>query len=310
MALSLAQTQYVAELAGRLYSYLPGSSRWPRVYTFSHAATESGLQRYWQPGSKLPAITALLEATLEFHQERVVPLIERIVRHGLKYRAKQRQPVTRDEVVAINRLVRALGLREGQLAYESFLATLPDSTSEPTSAAAPVSADDGGRKASLAVMRGAFLDLYADADRPRAGRKLEGLLNSLFVLEQLSPRGAFRVVGEQIDGSFEFTNDVYLLEAKWTAERTPVEDLYVFREKVTGKSAMTQGLFLSVNGYVVTASEAITRGRQAAFIMIDGSHLHAVLDGAMSLTELLGKLRRGLAESGNPYISMRDLWGG
>ena len=32
----------------------------------------------------------------------------------------------------------------------------------------------------------------------------------------LSARASFRLVGEQIDGSFVLGDDIYLLEAKWT----------------------------------------------------------------------------------------------
>jgi hypothetical protein len=41
----------------------------------------------------------------------------------------------------------------------------------------------------------------------------------------LEPEGAFRVVGEQIDGAFRHENEDYLLEARWRRELTEPKDL-------------------------------------------------------------------------------------
>ncbi len=89
MSLSLAQTQAVAALADHLYDYLPGSSPWPGTYTFASAAQEHGVGEFWHGGSKLPALTGLLEQTLEARSSSFCPLVETIVRKGLKYRAKK-----------------------------------------------------------------------------------------------------------------------------------------------------------------------------------------------------------------------------
>jgi hypothetical protein len=122
----------------------------------------------------------------------------------------------------------------------------------------------------LEELKREFLALHENVDRQRAGLQLEKVLNRLFVLHGLSPREAFRVVGEQIDGSFELDHEVYLLEAKWLQEPSPAADLYVFREKVEGKSKFTRGVFLSINGVSRDGSDAITRGKQPNFFIIDG----------------------------------------
>jgi hypothetical protein len=48
----------------------------------------------------------------------------------------------------------------------------------------------------------------------------EGFLNELFAGFGLAPRGAFRLVGEQIDGSFRLHGQTYLVEAKWHDRRS------------------------------------------------------------------------------------------
>ena len=49
-------------MADLLYSFLPRSGA---KYTWREAAAEHGLEEFWGGGSKLPAITQLLEATFE-----------------------------------------------------------------------------------------------------------------------------------------------------------------------------------------------------------------------------------------------------
>jgi hypothetical protein len=84
-------------------------------------------------------------------------------------------------------------------------------------------------------------------DGKGAGLALEKLLNELFGVFGLRPRQPFRVVGEQIDGSFELDGEIYLLESKWEKEALPEGSLLVFRGKIEGKSTFTRGVFIALN---------------------------------------------------------------
>jgi hypothetical protein len=57
------------------------------------------------------------------------------------------------------------------------------------------------------------------------GLRFEGFLNELFAGFGLAPRGAFRLVGEQIDGSFRLHGQTYLVEAKWHGPQIGFADL-------------------------------------------------------------------------------------
>ncbi len=48
----------------------------------------------------------------------------------------------------------------------------------------------------------------------KRGFAFEAFLDSMFAVAGLSPRKSFRIVGEQIDGSFELEGNTYLVEAK------------------------------------------------------------------------------------------------
>ena len=82
------------------------------------------------------------------------------------------------------------------------------------------SAQQKRRSEGLRELKDCFLELAADRDRNRAGLALEKLLNRLFEAFTLQPRQPFRVVGEQIDGSFQLDGHIYLLESKWKSTST------------------------------------------------------------------------------------------
>lgn len=142
----------------------------------------------------------------------------------------------------------------------------------------------------------------SEKDRAKAGLALEKLLHRLFVLFQLDPRQPFRVVGEQIDGSFELDGDVYLMESKWQQRPLPEAALLVFSGKIEKKSTFTRGVFIALNGISDQARHAITQGKAPSFFVMDGHDLIMILGEAISLPEFLRRCVRWLAEEGRVCV--------
>ncbi|MBM3786982.1 MAG: hypothetical protein FJW30_21705 [Acidobacteria bacterium] len=163
------------------------------------------------------------------------------------------------------------------------------------------------RSRELEKLRDEFLALASDADRARAGLALERVLNRLFHLYELQPREPFRVVGEQIDGSFELDSHIYLIESKWEKKPMPEADLLVFRGKIEGKSTFTRGVFIALNGISKEAQDAITRGKAPSFIVMDGWDLTMILNEKMTLPDFLRKRIRLLAEQGRVCVNFAEL---
>jgi len=136
-------------------------------------------------------------------------------------------------------------------------------TASPSQAPKPQEMPKLQLSATLLELRQEFSDLATEKDRAKAGLALEKLLHRLFVLFQLHPRQPFRVVGEQIDGSFELDGHVYLLESKWEQNPLPEADLLVFSGKIEKKSTFTRGVFIALNGVSEQARSAITQGKAA-----------------------------------------------
>lgn len=317
MSLKLKESRAIVELADLLYGYLPGSgsANWKGHVSFRTVAEKVGVGEYWQPGSKTPMITALLERTLEYRRGRFEPLIVEIVRAGLIYRSKQGFPVKPEEIDKLNGLILELGFKFPDLWDPGFKATLSqDGTTRAKEHVEKAMTQEmlketerSRRSTELEKLKKTFYALHENSNRQQVGLEFEKILNGMFSLHDLSPREPFRVVGEQIDGSFELDHEIYLLEAKWKQEPCPEADLLVFRGKIEGKSAYTRGVFVSFNGVSKDAAHAITQGKQPNFFSIDGYDITMLLEDYVDLTTFFRKRHRILAEEGRIVVPFNEL---
>jgi hypothetical protein len=140
------------------------------------------------------------------------------------------------------------------------------------------------------------------------GFAFECFLSGLFDAYKLDPRRSFRLVGEQIDGSFELPPDTYLLEAKWQASPIGFQDLAGFAAKVEGKSQWARGLFISYSGFSTDGLQAFARGRATSIVCMDGLDLTQVISGGLSLIDVIQRKKRRAVEIGSCFVSVRDLF--
>ena len=144
-----------------------------------------------------------------------------------------------------------------------------------------------------------FLSTLPDTAQSR-GYALEALLNEFIECEGLSPRGSFKINGEQIDGSFSWSGHTLLVEAKWTMAPTGGSSFGAFEWKISGKTANTRGLFISINGYSVTAINALNGKGSLRFVCIDGAHLLRAFE--YGLPKVLEIVWRYADETGEAYL--------
>ena len=286
--------------------------------SFKTVAENVGVGDFWQPGSKRPMITALLERTLSGRRHLFEPLILQVTRAGITYRQKQDSPITSGEIDRLNGHILELGFKFPDLWDPEFRQSLEtnnqsrarkrvdEAIKEERLRASAVAE----RTAQLARLREEFLGLHQQVDRQAAGYALEKILNRLFALHGLAPREPFKLKGEQIDGSFDLDHETYLVEAKWEKQPLPESTLLVFRGKIEGKSAYTRGVFIALNGITAEAAEAITYGKQPSFFVMDGYDVTVVLSDEIGLVDFLRQRRRLLAEEGLMVVPYPQLWQG
>lgn len=154
----------------------------------------------------------------------------------------------------------------------------------------------------LSILKDRFNALATTKNFQQRGYELERFLYDLFMLYELEPKGSFKNAGEQIDGAFTFQGLDYLLEAKWKSQ-VDRNDLADFCYKVETKFKTAVGLLVTIDG---VTKEAISPHFKSIIIM-DGIDLVTILDGRISLTDLLFKKRRKAIETGNIYLNIDEL---
>lgn len=140
--------------------------------------------------------------------------------------------------------------------------------------------------------------------QPR-GYAFEVFLKNLFDRNSMNGKSSFRLKGEQIDGSFEMSGETYLLEAKWVSNPVGVADLRSFNAKVEDKASWSRGLFISDSGFSDDGLKAFGKGR--SIVCMDGLDISEMLQKRLSLNEVLSKKVRRAAETGEPFVRLRDL---
>lgn len=146
----------------------------------------------------------------------------------------------------------------------------------------------------------------ASLEAQARGYAFERFLCSLFKAYGLAPKEPFRLRGEQIDGSFQFGNETYLVEAKWHGSPIGAADLHVFHGKIEQKAAWTRGLFVSNSGFSEDGLAAFGRGKRV--VCMDGFDLYETLDREIPLSQVLERKVRRAAETGSPFVRVRDLF--
>ncbi len=109
-----------------------------------------------------------------------------------------------------------------------------------------------------------------------------------------------------IYGSFIMHNDTYLLEAKWQNSPTGVADLHTFEGKLREKASWSRGLFVSNSGFSDEGLRAFGRGKRT--ICMDGFDISEMLRQRLSFIKVMEAKVRRAAETGCPFVSVRDLF--
>lgn len=298
--LSFHEAQAVEDLADLFYDFLPGSGN--SRTAFPLAAAQAGVGELWIPGSKRPAIVQLLTATLEQRRSLFTKLIVAIVRQAMTYRRGKGNPLSRAEIDRLNTLLPGVRFKIPELQDPNFLNSFGRPKTDEPSPQAPAMLSE-----AKAQELAALLIEITKLDPQTRGLRFEGFLNELFAGFGLAPRGAFRIVGEQIDGSFRLQGQTYLVEAKWHGPQIGFADLMTFSGKVSGKASWARGLFVSYSGFTAEGLEAFSRGRQTNLICADGLDLYEVLSRKVSLIDVLEEKARRAAETNRAFFPVRDL---
>jgi hypothetical protein len=318
MSLSPKESIAVTGIAEILAEFLPYSGAYENrgQITYRSILVKMGLGNYWEKMSKRPGISRVLENLLIYRRDLFEPFILESVRKGFSYRLKNNQPMRRDEIEKLNGLIIDVGFKFPDLLDQEFLDRLEmgifdranKNIEELKKAEAIKISELDLKRGALQDLRERFYELFKEENRQAAGYAFEKVLNELFKLFGLEPRSPFKLVGEQIDGSFCLDNEIYLVEAKWHKEPISKGILVEFHGKVDDKSQFTRGIFISLSGISEEAKITFARGRRVNCFILDGFDITIILEGQVPLDTLLRAKLRKLVEEGAFYIPASQLF--
>lgn len=153
-----------------------------------------------------------------------------------------------------------------------------------------------------------FFLMHSATDPHKRGTQFEGFINELFGLYDLDPRASYILEHEQIDGSFIYDTDHYVLEAKWWNKAIGRPLLDVFKTNIERKGKNTLGLYISMSGY--TSDALAVYGYSTPFIAVDGSDFMAVLEQRIRLDELIARKRKHASQTGHCFLPVSDIFSG
>ncbi|GAA3717641.1 hypothetical protein GCM10022268_27620 [Sphingomonas cynarae] len=177
-----------------------------------------------------------------------------------------------------------------------------NATTESRRAASSETSRQRSKTQDLNALTTAFSKLYGTGLAPQArGRLFETFLRELFNRQSIHMRDNFRLTGEEIDGTFKFEGENYVVEAKWQEASVATSQLYHFAMKVDGKMH-GRGLFISVNAFSNEAIRAIVHGKHIQTILMDGQDISHVPEQRISLEDMLDYKIRAAQTRGEIYV--------
>jgi len=138
--------------------------------------------------------------------------------------------------------------------------------------------------------------------KQKRGFEFEKLIYSVLQNEGLEPRSGYKPEGEQIDGSFFWSGQTFLLEAKWVEKPLPASSIYSFKGKLDGKFHTTSGVFLSVNGYSEDLEDALKFGKSLNILLFDRNDIELIFNGDISFLEVLKFKLRQAGDTGSLLV--------
>lgn len=132
------------------------------------------------------------------------------------------------------------------------------------------------RRSKVAKVKSDLFALFGENDAHKRGKALEGVLNSLFMAQDVLIREAFTIKGrsgegviEQIDGLIEIDGQLYLVEVKWWNKSLGVAEVSPHVVRVYGRGGVAYGLFISYTDFTEAARntfrDATLQGRVIIF---------------------------------------------
>lgn len=160
--------------------------------------------------------------------------------------------------------------------------------------------------ANLDGLRSSLDQLATRLGTAEAGYDFQDWFYSLVEHFELVSRRPYVTAGRQVDGSVTIDGTTYLVELKFTGSQADSTDIDTFFKKVTDKADNTMGIMVSISGYSSVAVQGASVPK-TPLLLLDHGHLYALLGGALSFSDLVGRVRRHASQTSSAYLAAADM---
>ena len=202
-------------------------------------------------------------------------------------------------------------LTSGQSAAppQSFVSAYPSSTAPNIRVTTPNSPSVASIAAQSEALLRMFDEMATCSEPNRRGYLLENLLVKTFQLHKVDVVRSFRRNNgsEQIDAAFKLEGWHYLVECRWREKLANTRQVDGLRGQVQRSGKQTMGLFLAINGWSSHVPANLKQNPDKSVLLMDGYDLRVVLEGRITLRELLFAKLAHFNIEGEPFVSVKQI---
>jgi hypothetical protein len=162
-----------------------------------------------------------------------------------------------------------------------------------------------------AAIKDSLYKLFAETDPFKRGKRLEGILNSLFSFAGFLVREAFTIKGdegqgiiEEIDGAVEIDGMLYLVEMEWRDKPIGRQEIAPHFVSVYGRGNVG-GIYISYSGYSPAAIEDAKTGlAQRVFVLTELQEIIEVIEREANLTIFFKEKINRAKSDRNPFYKL------
>lgn len=168
--------------------------------------------------------------------------------------------------------------------------------------------DAARSRADLEKLSKRLANLSGQLGTQGAGYEFQTWFYDLAGFFEVSHRRPYVHQGRQIDGSITIADTTYLVELKFTKDQADAPDVDSILKKIRDKADNTMGVLISISGFSQVAIREAS-GPRTPLLLMDFRHLYYMLGGAMTLKDVIDRLRRHASQTGEAYLAPDDFGG-
>lgn len=158
---------------------------------------------------------------------------------------------------------------------------------------------------TLGKLNERLTELVNDIGTSKGGYAFQAWFYDLMDFYEIQNRRPYSHEGRQIDGSITLSGTTYLVELKFTGDKSGAPDIDSLYKKVTTKADNTMGIMVSLSGYSSVAIKEASASR-TPLLLFDYTHMYLALGGAMSFSEIIERVRRHASQTGEAYLDVKQ----